>query len=87
MKVGYIRILLLKISESFLKVFIELLLLLFSSQIIKVCIDKLECVCFLCCDIDFLISRVRLSKKNISLDVCIEKNRLLHDIATLLSEL
>ena len=87
MKAGYTWVLLLKISECFLKVFIELLLILLSSQIIKVCIDKLERVCFLCCYIDLLISSVRLSKKDISLDVCIEKNRLLHDIAALLSEL
>ena len=58
--------------RGLLEVLIELLYLLLISQIVGVQLNKLERVCFLGSDVNFLISGVRFSKTDVSLDVCVE---------------
>ena len=60
--------------------------LLSFSKIVKVAHDELECVGFLGSNVDFLIGCIWLAKQDVLLDVGVEENGLLHDVATLLAQ-
>ena len=61
-------------------------MLLLRCKVFSVGLNELKCVGFLCSDIDFFIRCIWLTEEDIGLDVLVEEDWLLHDIATLLSQ-
>ena len=72
--------------ESFLEIVAQVLFFLLWCQILDIRLNELQGVGFLCSNIDFFISCIRFAKENVFLDVCIEKDWLLHDEAALFTK-